>query len=320
MKYAVLMWGAEVTSANNAIWFQRTTGAPAHVATAASLSTAPGSDIPDFIPIGNGASYDLLASLAAALTAADGTDTYSVTLATDATTGRITGAVRIENDAGNDFTLFWPNVATTARADWFGHYAAPTFVRTSPSYSNRSSTSGVLQLDRMSSLIWVAPEATALHLYEPNPTARVVGLRTISGRSHTRRIAVRAPSAFTTLSEQITQKGTTGNQVGGRLFLEFDRLAVEQAHRTSPKFNRSLEPWWDHASAGKWFLLFEDQAKIAAGTGGDEKVLFCRLLDETMREDYGAIVTQQSQASPRYFDARMTLESVDVNHLGAGGS
>lgn len=320
MKHAVFMWGANVTSSNCTMRFQRTAGAGASTWDA-TLSTSPGSDVPDFLPIGNGASYDLLKSVKDAMDLQDPNDTYTVSLLTDGTTGRINGKIRIVNDQAHAFTIKHSHANTTINAHWLGGHRAEVFQRTQAPGDDASDASGVLDSQGFSSLMWVTPYPAGLHLYEGSPRAITRTMRTLSGRSSSRRLAVRSPSGWLTLADQIAQKATTANQDGGQIAFEADGLDLQYVHRSvAANYNTSLEVWWDHASQGKWFALFEDEALIRSGSGQTEAMRFCRLLDQDAQEDYDRIVTQQSQPSPRLFDVRMTLDCIDINHLSAGGA
>ena len=318
MKHGILMWGAQLTSANNGFRFTRTTGVGASSWTAA-LTTAP-TVLPDWIPSGSAvAAYDLLANLKAAMDLADPNDTYEVSLQADAVTG-MTGRVVITNEQGNSWRPDWTHAAMTVDPSWFGFGAAQVF---SPPTLAVPAAAVAHTGNQLSSLLWAPQRPFWEHELEPMSMARTVQSRSISGRIYTRSLAVRTP-------KHSHRWGTVdgedyGATWGGRMRLVVRELEHDYVHVPNDddytdalwKANQSLEVWWDHARQGKWFIVVEDNA--APGLTINSDLHFARLTGDGL-ERYDALVRRTPRESPMTWDLEMEVEVVDLQDLGAGGS
>ena len=317
--FGCFMWGANVTSSNRAVRFQRTAGAGAGTFTA-SMSIAP-TTFPEYIPAGNGATaYDLWQNLADAMTTADGTavqGVYTVTWESDSVTG-MTGKVKITNSAGNDFTILWADALTTADPAWFGCTIASSLSDDTPTYASTASSSGVVTSRHTSSLWWGPQQAFWVHEYQASGIARVFQTESFDGSVIVTDRLMRKHDFPMRTTGQASDYSNVGGHVRVRVDL-VEREYVYPPHSDgSNDCNQNLLMWWaERASKGGWFLVAESNA--APGFSTSIKYRTCRLMRQQC-ESFEDIARQREDiASPQFWAIDVTLRAVAGSEIAAGG-
>jgi len=318
--YGWLCWGVNVTSSNNQLEFDRAGAGPF----TASLDTT-AADLPDWVPVGNDSTnYDLLKSLADAMTTADAGGTYTATLASDATTG-MNGRVTItETGSSAVFEINWSNsaagawtAATTVDPAWFGYGTSLVFgTQTTANSTGAATYTGTYH----SELIWTPQVPIWDQWVDPNARSLSVQRRTISGKYVTRRLNRRGPVYSQDWSTLIAEAGFSG-ALGGTVRMFVDNLTHDFIHpqdiEDGNDLNKSLAVWHEHASQGKWFILFHSNA--GPGIDGDTRATFCRLTDDAMRDDFGAVAVKQQRFSPQLWTVDVPFTAIDISDLAADG-
>lgn len=287
------MWGAAITASTNVLRIEPDSGAPDVDVT---LTVAP-TTVPDWLPTGDGGAYDLLQNLEDALNTADVSNNYVVTL---------TAAWHITIAADSNFEIHWDDAATTIDPEILGWFADSADSAGANSYTSPA----------QSSLVWYPQQAVAQAQFPPVPHTMTLSHRTITGKRITRQIAYVAPSGHTrTFAEMLSSSSTHR----GECSLRIEALDSQYVYE-SPTLNDSLDAlvhWYAHASAGKWFAVFEsnEQPGIASTTRGHWAVLH-----PDHMSTFGRIASRVQIATPVLYNVEFRYDVIPLADLAAGGA
>ena len=301
LQYGWLMWGVPITTANRDLIVNF--GAGDVTAVLAITATIDG------MPTGDGSTFDLLEMLKDALETADpSADTYTVAFETDPVRG-MTGKIVITNDSANTFEIKWPNVGTTIDPRWFGFFDGLGSAGAS-TYTSRG----------RSILTWLPEVPFDRHNFEPRPINRtfqtesldfskIVTSRVASGSKTTRVRTFAAMAGFAATSFDVRGVGRL------RVSSLDERLIFES--ETINDSNDALVHWWNHASQGKWFAVFDENASpgIAFDTHGN----WARLQGQEIEGFTNIVLVRDDMASPVLYDVDFNYRIIARNDLAADG-